>query len=91
MDWPHKMIGIDIQSNAMPTFNITEAKANFSRLVQKAMHGEEVIIARGNSPVTRLVALDQPRRARKPGSGKGQILYIAPDFDATTEGFKDYS
>ncbi len=75
----------------MAKFNIAEAKANFSKLVQKAMLGEEVIIARDNKPVLKLVALDQPRRARKPGSGKGQILYIAPDFDATPEGFKDYT
>ena len=75
----------------MSKFNIAEAKANFSKLVQKAMLGEEVIIARDNKPVLKLVALDQPRRARKPGSGKGQILYIAPDFDATPEGFKDYT
>ena len=75
----------------MAKFNIAEAKANFSKLVQKAMLGEEVIISRDNKPVLKLVALDQPRRARKPGSGKGQILYIAPDFDATPEGFKDYT
>ena len=74
----------------MAKFNIAEAKANFSKLVQKAMHGEEVIIAKDNKPVLKLVALDQPRRARKPGSGKGQILYIAPDFDATPEDFRDY-
>jgi hypothetical protein len=36
------------------------------------------------------VPLDQPKRPRKSGSGKGQILYIAPDFDATPEAFKDY-
>jgi hypothetical protein len=27
---------------------------------------------------------------RKPGSAAGQILYIAPDFDAIPAGFKDY-
>ena len=74
----------------MSPFNIAEARANFSKLVQRALHGEEIIIARDNKPVLKLVALDHPRRARKPGSGKGQILYIAPDFDATPKGFKDH-
>lgn len=74
----------------MSRYNIAEAKARFSNLVQRALLGEEVIIARDNKPLLKLVALDQPKRARKPGSGKGQILYIAPDFDATPEGFKDY-
>ena len=75
----------------MSKFNIAEAKTHFSKLVQKAMLGEEVIISKGNKPVLKLVLLDKPKRSRKPGSGKGQILYIAPDFDATPEGFKDYS
>ena len=74
----------------MSKFNIAEAKTQFSKLVQKAMLGEEVIIAKGNKPVLKLVRLDTPRRPRKPGSGKGQILYIAPDFDATPEEFRDY-
>lgn len=74
----------------MPTYNITRAKARFSELVQKAMLGEEVIIAKNNKPVLRLVPLEKPRQPRKPGSGKGQILYIAPDFDATREGFEAY-
>lgn len=74
----------------MSKFNIAEAKARFSELVQKAMLGEEVIIAKDNKPVLKLVPLANPRLARKPGSGKGQILYIAPDFDETPEAFKEY-
>lgn len=74
----------------MSKFNVAEAKARFSELVQKAMLGEEVIIARDNKPMLKLVPLENPRRPRKPGSGKGQVLYVAPDFDATPVGFKDY-
>lgn len=74
----------------MSKFNIADAKTRFSELVQKAMLGEEVIIAKDNKPVVKLVPLDKQKQPRKPGSGKGQILYIAPDFDATPEGFKDY-
>lgn len=74
----------------MSQFNIGEAKTHFSKLVQKAMLGEEIIIAKNNKPVLKLVPLDKPKQPRKPGSGKGQILYIAPDFDATPKGFQDY-
>lgn len=74
----------------MPKFDIAEAKTHFSRLVQKAMLGEEVIISKNNKPVLKLVPLERPKRPRKPASGKGQILYIAPDFDATPEAFKSY-
>ena len=75
----------------MSKFNIAEAKTRFSELVQKAMLGEEVIIAKDNKPVLKLVPLDKPRQPRKPGSGKGQVLHVAADFDATPEAFKDYA
>ena len=70
-------------------YNIAEAKARFSELVQRAMLGEEVIIAKGHKPVLKLVALERPKRRRQPGSAKGQI-WMAPDFDATPDDFKDY-
>jgi prevent-host-death family protein len=73
----------------MSKFNIAEAKARFSELVQKAMLGEEVIIAKDNKPVVKLVALTPPQQVRKPGSAKGRI-WMAPDFDATPEDFTDY-
>ena len=73
----------------MSQFNIAEAKTRFSELVQKAMLGEEVIIAKDNKAVVKLVALTPPQRSRKPGSAKGRI-WMAPDFDATPEDFKEY-
>ena len=74
----------------MATFNVAEAKSRFSELVQKAMIGEEVIIAKDNKPVVKLVRIGEPGTPRVPGSAKGQI-WMARDFDATPEDFKDYS
>ncbi len=79
-----------IRNLSTSTFNIAEAKAHFSELVQRAMLAEEIIVAKDNKPVLELVPLDQPKLQRKPGSGKGQVRYVAPDFDATPEGFKEY-
>jgi prevent-host-death family protein len=73
----------------MTKVNIAEAKAQFSRLVQKAMMGEEVIIARDNKPVLKLVPVEAPSKPRKPGTAKGRI-WISPDFDETPEDFRDY-
>lgn len=73
----------------MTKVNIAEAKAQFSRLVQKAMMGEEVIIARDNKPVLKLVPIEAPSKPRKAGTAKGRIR-IAPDFDETPEDFSDY-
>lgn len=33
----------------------------------------------------------QPGKRRKFGSAKNEILYMAPDFDAPLEEFKDYT
>jgi prevent-host-death family protein len=50
----------------MPTVNIHEAKTQFSRYVDQAEAGEEIVIARAGKPVARLVALanvvHQPRK-----------------------------
>ena len=73
----------------VPQFNVAEAKARFSELVQKAVSGEEVVIARDNRPLLRLVPLAASGGRRKPGSARGRI-WMAPDFDRTPEDFEGY-
>ena len=58
--------------------NVSEAKAKLSKLVDMAYHGEEVIIAKNNLPLVRLVA-HRPKAKRKLGLLKGQIR-IPDDF-----------
>lgn len=70
--------------------NIAEAKAHLSDLVRRASLGEEVVIAKDNRPLAKLVPIREESAKRRPGSAKGQILAIADDFDATPEGFEDY-
>ena len=74
----------------MAKFNVADAKSRFSELIRKAMVGEEVIIAKDNKPVVKLVPLVTPGRQRKPGSAKGRI-WLARDFDATPADFHDYT
>ena len=74
----------------MAQFNVAEAKARFSELVQKAMSGEEVVIARDRKPLLKLVPLAFPGRKRRPGSARGRV-WMSPDFDRTPEDFADYS
>jgi prevent-host-death family protein len=73
----------------MVQFNVADAKARFSELVQKAVSGEEVVIAKDNRPLLRLVPLAVMGGKRKPGSARGRV-WIAPDFDRTLEDFEDY-
>jgi prevent-host-death family protein len=58
--------------------NMHEAKSDLSRLVVRALAGEEVIITRAGKPVARLVPI---RPERVPGLARGKVQ-LAPDFDA---------
>ena len=42
------------------SFNVAEAKAKFSHLIDRAASGEEIVIARSGKPVARLVPLAEP-------------------------------
>jgi prevent-host-death family protein len=74
----------------MPQINIAEAKAHFSEIIRQALLGEEVIIAKGNRPLVKIVPLKSATTQRTPGSGKGQLLRMADDFDEPLEDFKEY-
>lgn len=75
----------------MSQYNITEAQAQLSKLTRRALAGEEVIIAHDNKPLVQLIPVRTPKRTRQPGSGKGQLLRMAPDFDVIPTGFEDYT
>ncbi len=75
----------------MSQFNIAEAKSHFSDLIRKALLGEEVVIAKDNKPLLKLVPVEPVQGRRLPGSAKGQILAISPDFDTTPADFADYA
>jgi prevent-host-death family protein len=74
----------------MQQFNIAEAKSHFSAMIKSAMLGEEVVIARSNKPLLRLVPIEPNEIVRRPGTAKGQILHMAPDFAELPTDFKEY-
>jgi prevent-host-death family protein len=63
-------------------WNLADAKAQLSHLVERAAGGEEIIIALRGVPRARLVPLDraEKRALRVPGKGKGRFQ-IGPHFD----------
>ncbi|MBA2370917.1 MAG: type II toxin-antitoxin system Phd/YefM family antitoxin [Chloroflexi bacterium] len=65
----------------MKTVNIHEAKTHLSRLIARAVEGEEIVIAKAGRPVAKLVGLTHPIRRRKLGLARGKIV-IHDDFDA---------
>ncbi len=72
----------------MTVFNIHDAKAHFSKLIERVLNGEEVVIAKAGKPVARIVpyALED-QSPRVPGIDKGK-LNIKPDFDAPIPEFE---
>jgi prevent-host-death family protein len=65
----------------MGVVNTHEAKTNLSRLIDEVRQGAEVVIARANRPVARLVPFRGKPPARRPGYLKGKVR-VAADFDA---------
>lgn len=70
----------------MQITNISEAKASLSRLIEKALRGEEVIIGKAGKPIVKIVPYELETSPRQLGVGnwRGRI-WIADDFDELPE------
>jgi prevent-host-death family protein len=64
--------------------NVSEAETQLSKLIDRAMAGEDVVISRAGKPMVRLVPVPARPARRTPGSARGQIR-MAPDFDDLPE------
>ena len=64
------------------TENIYAAKAQFSKLIDRALKGDEVVIAKAGRPLVCIVPYHTLHpQAREPGSARGEFT-MADDFDA---------
>ena len=57
--------------------NVHEAKTQFSRLLEQAHAGQEIILAKAGQPYARMVPLAQQAGGRRPGRLAGQV---GPEF-----------
>ena len=66
----------------MTVFNIHDAKTHFSKLLERVLNGEEVVIAKAGKPVVRVTAIESPSGAqiRRLGFLEGNIS-VPDDFD----------
>ena len=76
----------------MTTVTIQNAQATLTDLIHRLTPGDEVVITDNDQPVARLLptAATPPKKPRQLGTLKGTVLYMAPDFDAPLEDFKEY-
>jgi len=66
----------------MTVFNFHDAKTHFSKLLERVLNGEEVVIAKAGKPVARIVPyIVEDHSPRVPGIDRGKLI-IKPDFDA---------
>jgi prevent-host-death family protein len=66
-------------------YTVHQAKTNLSKLIEEALGGKEVIIARGKKPVVKVVPIEQKPKKRIPGEFAGQFSYTPDAFDPLTD------
>ena len=82
MSWSRQSLGVK-------KVNVAEAKAKLSDLIEAVLGGEDVVIARRNVPVVRLVAVEEAKVVPRFGALAGRVR-VADDFDAPLDDFADY-
>lgn len=68
----------------MTTVNMQAAKTHLSRLVEEAVAGDDIILAKAGRPLVRLVPVQPDVSPRRPGAWKGKVR-MAKDFSAADE------
>jgi prevent-host-death family protein len=65
--------------NAPVVFNVHAAKTHFSKLLERAHAGEELLLAKAGVPYARLMPLSKPAGKRQAGRLAG-LIAIGPEF-----------
>jgi len=74
----------------MKQVNLYEAKTQLSKLIQEAIRGEEIVIAKNGEPQVMLVALH--KRRRSDGAGTGAKYLTAPvDWDLVDQPLDEFA
>jgi prevent-host-death family protein len=75
----------------MTAVTLEDAQARLPELIGQLTPGEELLITSNGRPVARLAGVaEQEKPRRQLGTLKGTVRYIAPDFDAPLDDFKEY-
>ncbi len=74
----------------MSTMNLEDVPPQFREVIAGLNPGEPLVITKDGEPVATLTRSGSLREPRRAGSAKDKILWIAPDFDAPLEEFREY-
>jgi prevent-host-death family protein len=75
----------------MTTVTVHQAKTHLSRLIDRVLGGDEVVVTRRHEPVVALKPISLPKNRRRLGGLRGIVTAMADDFDAPLADFKEYS
>ncbi len=73
----------------MHQVNIEDAKSNLPDLIDAAVNGEEIVIAKDDQHIVKLVPVSRARPRPQFGSAKG-LISMSDDFDEPLEDFAEY-
>ena len=79
----------------MTAYNIHEAKTHFSKLIERVLAGEEVVIARAGKAVAKIVPYSRSSAPRTPGGWEGRVRFdeafeeLPPELAAAFRGERD--
>jgi antitoxin (DNA-binding transcriptional repressor) of toxin-antitoxin stability system len=74
----------------MPTVTIEEAKAKLQEILTSLKPGEQVAIVQNGEEVAKLTRSPRQQWPCQAGSYRKAEFWMAPDFDAPLEEFKEY-
>jgi antitoxin (DNA-binding transcriptional repressor) of toxin-antitoxin stability system len=74
----------------MQTVNLEDAQTRLREIVADLQPGEEIMLTENGQPLAKLVRMERTSWPCKAGSAKDTIHWMAPDFNAPLDEFKEY-
>ena len=74
----------------MSTVNLDDAKAHLREIIVGLNPGEQLVIVESGKPIAILTRRRPQQWPCKAGSAKNTQHWMAPDFDAPLEDFREY-
>lgn len=74
----------------MASVTIEEAQAKLPQLIEGMTPGEEVVITQGGHPLAQVKKTGRTSWPCQAGSYRKADFWMAPDFDAPLDDFKEY-
>jgi prevent-host-death family protein len=75
----------------MSSVTLEQAQARLAELVVSLQPGQEITITANGQPLAKLTKIERTSWPCKAGSYKKAEFWMAPDFDAPLEEFKEYT